>query len=90
MNTTIQIRTNVHLKNKVQAVLKKRKISLSLAMNSFLSEIAHSQSFPVTVNPIKDIPAHVKRSWREEMEKDVKTSKRYKSVDDMWKDIDNW
>ncbi len=89
MNTTIQIRTNLNLKNKVQKVLKKRNISLSLAMNSFLSEIVHSQSFPVTVNPIKDIPAHAKRSWREEMEKEVKTSKRYKGVDDMWADIDN-
>lgn len=90
MDTTIQIRTNLSLKNKVQKVLKKRNISLSLAMNSFLSEIVHSQSFPVTVNPIKDIPAHAKRYWREEMEKDIKTSKRYKGVDDMWADIDNW
>ena len=90
MDTTIQIRTNLNLKNKAQRVLKKRNISLSLAMNSFLSEIAHSQSFPVMVNPIKDMPAHVKRSWREEMEKDLKTSKRYSGAEEMWADIDNW
>ncbi len=90
MDTTIQIRTNLSLKNKAQRVLKKRNISLSLAMNSFLSEIAHSQSFPVMVNPIKDVPAHTKRSWKEEMEKDIKTSKRYGGVDEMWKDVDNW
>ena len=90
MNTTIQIRTNVNLKNKAQKVLKKSNVSLSLAMNSFLSEIVHSQSFPVTVDPIKDVPAHIKRSWKEEMEKDLKTSKRYKSVDEMWADVDSW
>ena len=87
MDTTIQIRTNNKIKTAAQKVFKKEGVSMSLAFNSFLQEVAHTKSFPVKVFPIKDIPAPASRNWREQMEVDLKTRKRYASAKEFLDDI---
>jgi addiction module RelB/DinJ family antitoxin len=77
-------------KNKAQKILKKENVSMSLAFNTFLSEVIHTKTFPVTVYPVKEVPAHVARNWKQEMEKDLKKSKRYTNTKEMWKDVKNW
>lgn len=90
MDTTIQIRTNNKLKLAAQKVFKKEGISMSLAFNSFLEEVAHKKSFPVQVYPVENIPAPAARNWREEMEWELKYGKSYASAEEMWADVDNW
>ena len=90
MDTTIQIRTNNKIKLAAQKVFKKEGVSMSLAFNSFLQEVAHTKSFPVKVYPIKEVPASVARNWREQMEIDLKTAKRYNSAQELWEDSKNW
>ncbi len=90
MDTTIQIRTSNKLKLAAQKVFKKEGISMSLAFNSFLEEVAHKKSFPVQVYPVETLPADRVRSWKEEMEWELKYGKSYSSAEEMFADIQNW
>lgn len=90
MDTTIQIRTNNKLKTAAQKVFKREKISMSLAFNSFLEEVAHQKSFPVKVYPTKKVPANIARNIQEQMEWDIKYGKRYASAEEMFADMKNW
>ena len=90
MDTTIQIRTKTILKNKALKVFKRQGVSMSLAFNTFLEEVAIKGSLPVQVYPVAHVPAPVSRNWKQDMEKDIKTGKKYKSVEGMWRDSKNW
>ena len=90
MDTTIQIRTTSKIKREAMKVFKKEGISMSLAFNSFLEEVAYKGSLPVEVHPIEKIPAPVMRNWRKQMEIDIKKCKGYNNTKEMWTDSKNW
>ena len=90
MNTTIQIRTNEKIKKQAMKVFKKEGVTMSLAFNSFLEEVAYKGSFPVKVFPVAKVPAPVVRNWREQFAEEIKTAKRYNTFEEYLKDSKNW
>lgn len=74
MDTTLQIRTNTKIKNAAQKVFKKEGLSMSKAFNLYMQEVIRNK----------------KVNLNDSMILDLKNSKRYYSVEEMWKDSDNW
>lgn len=85
MDTTIQIRTSSALKKKVLKVFKKEGVTMSSVFNAFLEEVAHKGNVSVT-----SIPSPAVREWRKEIEEELRTAKRYDTVEDFLKDSKNW
>lgn len=89
MDTTIQIRTTSALKKKALKVFKKEGVTMSSVFNAFLEEVSYKGSLPVEVHKREKISAPALRNWRKEIEEELKTAKRYNSVEDFLKDSKN-
>lgn len=80
MDATISIRTNSVVKNKVIKILKARGLSLSTALNMYLSDIANKKTSPVSdVRYVKD---EIMEKWEKEKNRALKSGKRYKNTDE--------
>ena len=90
MDTTIQIRTNAKIKKAAQKVFKKNGVTMSLAFNAFLQEVAHAKSFPVRELSTSKPSSKISSNWREQMEIDIKNGKSYSTVEEMLDDVVNW
>ncbi len=87
MDTTISIRTNSIIKNKAIKILNSRGLSLSTALNMYLSDLANKKTFPVSdMRYVKD---SIVDRWEREFQYAKKYGKSFSNLDDLMKDLLN-
>lgn len=82
--TTLSIRIEEKTKREANKTLKALGLDMSSAVKMFLNQVVIEQGIPfkLTRNP-----KEIREEWDREVEMALKYGKRYKDVDEMFKDI---
>lgn len=88
MNTTILLKTDKELKNEASRVAKELGVPLTTVMNAYLRQFVRDREIRISMEPM---PSKKKlelwASISKEMDKEMKTAKRYTSSDELIADL---
>lgn len=87
MTTTLQIRVDEKLKRDARKTLEDMGLDLSSGLNLFLRQVVNTQSIPWPVASYNNLTSKQKQILVAEAEEAFRTSKRYKNIEDLHRDI---
>ncbi|MBI5400826.1 MAG: type II toxin-antitoxin system RelB/DinJ family antitoxin [Candidatus Yonathbacteria bacterium] len=88
MNTTILLKTDKALKNDASRVAKELGVPLTTVMNAYLRQFVRDRRISISVEPMPNkAKLALWESISKEMDKDMKTAKRYTSADELIADL---
>lgn len=88
MNTTILLKTDKELKNEASRVAKELGVPLTTVMNAYLRQFVRDRRISLSVEPMPNkVKLALWESISKEMDKEMKTAKRYTNADELIADL---
>lgn len=88
-STTIQLRIDKKTKEKAQQIFSKLGMDLSSGMKLFLSQVVITKSIPFQPRTVNGYSPEYEAYLIKQTEDTLKNGKRFKSVKDLMKDLEN-
>lgn len=88
MNTTLQIRIDQPTKLKAQKAFKSMGMTLSGGLKYILTNISKENDYVCEHGYQHSYPKKLHSNWRQEIEKELKTGKKYSTAKEMFHDLD--